>query len=175
MYLFFAHLDSVATWTILILAGLSVVIKNFWCRYLCPYGALLGFFSLFSPLKITRNASTCIDCNLCTKACPSAIKVHEATRVTSDECMACMRCTEACPVKDCLTMSVPTKKQQSVPGWVFGTLVAGVFVAVTGLAMLLGQWQNGISNEEYLKRFQELDKPVYGHNRGSVPDYGPQD
>ncbi len=175
MYLFFANIDSFATWTILILVGLSVVIKNFWCRYLCPYGALLGFMSMFSPLKITRNASTCIDCDLCTKACPSAIKVHAATRVVSDECMACLRCTDVCPVKDCLMMSLPTKKREAVPGWVFGTLVAGVFVAVTGLAMLLGQWQNGVSNEEYLRRFQELDKPVYQHNRGSVPDYGVED
>jgi hypothetical protein len=50
-----------------------------------------------------------------------------------------------------------------------------VFVAVTGLAMLTGNWQNGISREEYQKRFQELDKPVYNHFRGEVPDYGPQD
>lgn len=175
MYLFFANIDSFATWSVIILIGLSVVIKNFWCRYLCPYGAMLGFLSLLSPLKITRDAKTCIDCDLCTKACPSSIKVHAASRVVSDECMACMRCTEVCPVKDCLTMSLPTKKQEAVPGWVFGSLVAGVFVAVTGLAMLLGQWQNGISNEEYLRRFQELDKPVYGHNRGSVPEYGAED
>ncbi len=175
MYLFFAHIDSVALWTILILTGLSVVIKNFWCRYLCPYGALLGFVSMFSPLKITRNAKTCIDCDLCTKACPSAIQVHKASRVLSDECMACMRCTEVCPVKDCLTMSLPAKKAKPVPGWVFGSLVAGVFVAVTGLAMLVGHWQNEISPAEYQRRFQELDKPVYDHNRGSVPDYGPRD
>jgi len=175
MYLFFAHMDSVALWTILVLVALSVVIKNFWCRYLCPYGALLGFLSLLSPLKITRNASTCIDCDLCTKACPSGIKVHEATRVLSDECMSCLRCTEACPVKGCLTMSLPGPKRTAVPGWVFGSLVTGVFVAVTGLAMLLGQWQNGISEREYVKRFQELDKPVYQHNRGQVPEYGPQD
>lgn len=175
MYLFFAEISSFALWTILILAGLSVVIKNFWCRYLCPYGAFLGFFSLLSPLKITRKAATCIDCELCTKACPSSIKVHTASRVWSDECMSCYACTEACPVKNTLQMQTSSAEARPVPSWVFGVLVAGVFVAVTGLAMLAGHWQNGITPAEYQRRFQELDKPVYQHNRGSVPEYGSND
>lgn len=175
MYLFFADISSFAMWTILILAGLPVVIKNFWCRYLCPYGAFLGFFSLLSPLKITRKASTCIDCELCTKACPSAIKVHTASRVWSDECMSCYACVEACPVKNTLQMQTSTPNSRPVPSWVFGVLVAGVFVAVTGMAMLVGHWQNGITPAEYQRRFQELDHPVYQHNRGSVPEYGAND
>lgn len=175
MYLFFAEISSFALWTILIMAGLSVVIKNFWCRYVCPYGALLGFFSLLSPLKITRKASTCIDCELCTKACPANINVHTADRVWSDECMSCYSCVEACPVKDTLQMALPRPFVKPVPSWVFGVLTAGVFVAVTGLAMLTGHWQNGIAPQEYAKRFQSLDEPVYQHNRGSVPEYGPRD
>lgn len=174
MYLFFAELSSFALWTILILIGLSVVIKNFWCRYLCPYGALLGALSWFSPLKITRTKETCIDCELCTKACPSSINIHKATRVWSDECMSCLRCVEACPVINTLQMKTNTQAE-AVPNWVFGTLVAGVFVAVTGLAMLTGNWQNGISRDEYSRRFQELDAPVYQHFQGEVAPYGPND
>lgn len=175
MYLFFAELSSFALWTILILAGLSVVIKNFWCRYLCPYGAFLGFFSLLSPVKITRNAASCVDCELCTKACPSSIKVHTVDRVWSDECMSCYSCVDVCPVKNTLEMKVASARAQAVPSWVFGVLVAGVFMAITGLAMLTGHWQNGISQQEYARRFQELDNPVYQHNRGSVPEYGTHD
>lgn len=174
MYLFFAELSTFALWTVLILAGLSVVIKNFWCRYLCPYGALLGALSWFSPLKITRTKETCIDCELCTRACPSSIKVHKAGRVWSDECMSCMRCVEACPVIDTLQMRT-NKKAEAVPTWVFGMLVAGVFVAISGMAMLTGHWQNNISREEYAKRFQELDAPVYQHFQGDVAPYGPHD
>ncbi|HEX9614058.1 MAG TPA: 4Fe-4S binding protein [Bacteroidota bacterium] len=175
MYLFFAEISSFALWTILILAILSVVIKNFWCRYLCPYGALLGIVSFLSPLKITRRQSTCIDCELCTKACPASIKVHTAGRVWSDECTSCLQCVEACPVKDTLLMTTRLRQSRPIPAWVFGTLVIGVFTAVTGLAMLTGNWQNGISRQEYQRRFQELNAPVYQHFRGEVPAYGPND
>jgi polyferredoxin len=175
MYLFFAEISSFALWTILILAGLSVVIKNFWCRFLCPYGALLGIASWLSPLKITRVKATCIDCGLCTKACPSSIKVHTATRVWSDECTSCLQCVEACPVKNTLMMAAKKSEPAAIPNWILATLVAGVFVGVTGLAMLAGHWQNGITRAEYQRRFQELHAPVYQHFRGEVPDYGPHD
>ena len=42
MYMFFTHISGTALTVILALLGLSMVFKNFWCRYLCPYGALLG-------------------------------------------------------------------------------------------------------------------------------------
>src|ERR1035437_8790231 len=41
--------------------------QNFWCRYLCPYGALMGLVSLASPLRIRRETSLCIDCGKCAK------------------------------------------------------------------------------------------------------------
>jgi polyferredoxin len=174
MYLFFAQIGTTALWTIIVLVLPSVVIKNFWCRYLCPYGALLGMASWLSPLKITRSPGTCIDCALCTRACPAAIRVHTAARVWSDECSGCLACVQACPVKETLEMRL-TARSRAVPPWVFSALVAGVFVAVTGMAMLLGCWQNGISTAEYQRRFQQLDSPVYQHFRGEVPQYGPHD
>ncbi|HEY6951761.1 MAG TPA: 4Fe-4S binding protein, partial [Bacteroidota bacterium] len=174
MFLFFATISSSALSTILVLVILSVFIKNFWCRYLCPYGAFLGLASLMSPLKITRQNSTCIDCELCTKACPAGINVHKATRVWSDECMSCLECVAVCPVKNTLDVRL-TRTSNPIPTWVFGTLVAGIFIAVTGLAMLTGNWQNKISNQEYSRRIQQIDSPVYQHFRGRVPAYDPNE
>jgi hypothetical protein len=77
-------------------------------------------------------------------------------------------------VKNTLNMQL-TSKSKPIPSWVFGLLVVGVFIGVTGLAMLLGRWQNGISKEEYLRRIQTIDSPVYHHNRGEVAPYGPND
>ncbi len=174
MFLFFANISTFAIWTIVILMIFSVFIKNFWCRYLCPYGGLLGILSWLSPLKVTRNKSTCIDCELCTKVCPSNIKVHKTTKVWSDECTNCLACVQACPVKNTLDIRTSLTKTK-VPNWVFGVLVIGVFVAITGLAMLTGHWQNSITKEEYLKRFKELDTPLYQHFQGNVPEYGQND
>ena len=174
MYLFFAQISSFALGVILGLVVLSVVIKNFWCRYLCPYGALLGLFGWLSPLKITRTAETCIDCELCTKACPAGIKVHSAGRVWSDECTSCLACVQICPVKDTLEVRARAKGA-AVPGWVVGALIAGVFVAITGLAMMTGHWQNSVSRGEYVRRIQNIDSPIYQHFRGQVPHYGPND
>jgi Fe-S-cluster-containing hydrogenase component 2 len=174
MYLFFAEITGSALWTIGVLMLLSVFVKNFWCRYLCPYGALLGIVGWLSPLKVTRTASTCIDCELCTKACPANIKVHAATRVWSDECSSCMACVQACPVKE--TLEVRSHKTgRAVPVWVLGTLIVALFMVVTGAAMLTGHWQNAISRQEYQRRFKELNSPLYQHFRGEVPKYGPND
>jgi polyferredoxin len=174
MYFFFAEMTTGAIVTILVLMGLSMVIKNFWCRYLCPYGALLGIASFLSPLKIRRNPSTCIDCELCTKACPSLIKVHAVKTVRSDECTSCLQCVEVCPVKETLVVRLPAAKR-GVPTWVLAGLVAGVFIAITGLGMMTGHWKNGIGRDEYLMRFPKIDSPMYQHARGTVPDYGPND
>ena len=183
MYLFFAEISEFALWTIIILMLFSVVIKNFWCRFLCPYGALLGITSLFSPFRITRIKETCIDCELCTKVCPSNIKLHKigqsrlndsVGQVWSDECTSCMLCVEECPIKETLVLR-STKKSASVAPWIFGTLIVGVFIAITGLGMLTGYWKNSVSKEEYRFRFQQLDSPLYNHARGSVPEYGPND
>ncbi len=173
MYLFFADIGGMALWTIIGLLILSVIVPNFWCRYLCPYGALLGGLSIFSPMKITRTEETCVDCALCTKACPARLQVHTARRVWSDECMGCLACVAACPVKN--TLSMTASRRRPAPAWVYGTLIVGLFVGITGLAMLTGFWENSIPREEYLRRMQQIDAPVYQHFRGEVPAYGPND
>ena len=70
MYYFFAEITPFALTVIVGLVLLSIPIRGFWCRYLCPYGALLGILSLLSPQKIKRNPTTCIDCGKCAKVCP---------------------------------------------------------------------------------------------------------
>ena len=172
MYLFFAELSALALKVLVGLAVVSLFVKNAWCRFLCPYGALLGIAGWLSPLKITRTARTCIDCQLCTRACPSDIQVHQAKRVWSDECTSCLECVAVCPVKD--TLEVRARGRRVSPRAV-AAIVVGVFLGVTGLAMATGHWQNAIGPAEYLMRFQRLDWPVYQHARGHVPAYGPED
>ncbi|HEV2474603.1 MAG TPA: 4Fe-4S binding protein, partial [Chthonomonadales bacterium] len=65
---FFRDMGTTAAVVLFLLALLSMLVQNFWCRYLCPYGALLGLVSLLSPAKIRRDAEACIDCARCAHA-----------------------------------------------------------------------------------------------------------
>src|SRR5262249_34161059 len=71
MLIFFRSLPAPGVIVIGVLMIASLFIENFWCRYLCPYGAFLGLAGLASPLRIRRNPPLCIGCDKCTKACPS--------------------------------------------------------------------------------------------------------
>lgn len=129
---------SMTTLLVLAILGLlSLFIRNFWCRFLCPYGALLGLFSIFSPAVITRDESSCISCGKCRKICPSAIRVDEKNAVSSPECIGCTECVGACPVDSCLTVRTFNKK---VP---YATIAIGclaVLVLFYLTALETGHW-----------------------------------
>jgi polyferredoxin len=91
MLQFFLHIGGLGLKVIVVLFVLSLFFKNFWCRFLCPYGALIGLGSLLGISKIKRNVDTCISCEQCTKVCPQRIKVSEKKSVLNPECTACMQ------------------------------------------------------------------------------------
>ncbi len=170
MLLFFAHMSSTTFWVLVILVVLSIAIPYFWCRFLCPYGALLGALSWLSPFKIHRNQATCTDCKKCTLVCPANIQVHKAGAVFSDECHACLQCVDACPVKDTLYFSA-TKKRVKLSPKAYAIIIVLLFLLGTTIARLTGYWQNSISKKEYLYHIKHLNDPAYFHNQGQVPDY----
>jgi polyferredoxin len=169
MLYFFERLSPLALGVLVGLAALSVLVPYFWCRYLCPYGALLGLASLLSPLKVTRHAPSCIDCGLCTKACPSHLPVERLARVGSDECFGCLSCVAACPVTRALRVETPAPWRAAVRPAAFAALVLAVFVGGVVLAHATGHWRNAITAEEYTRRIREIDSPAYAHDRGRVP------
>ncbi len=165
MYYFFADISKSALIILASLFILSVIIRNFWCRYLCPYGALLGMISFLSPHKIKRNPVSCIDCGLCAKACPAKIKVDKVITVVSDECNSCLSCVDACPVADTLDLkSIYTKKKISKKTVAIG--VVSIFMIVTGIGIVTGNWQNNITKKEYLVHYKLMDS--YGHPTGTT-------
>lgn len=78
---------------------LSIKIYRPFCQYLCPLGAIYGWFSRFSLVQIHWEKDTCISCMACQKACPVNLSPEKIS--VSAECIKCGQCVDACP-KDCL-------------------------------------------------------------------------
>ncbi len=105
--------------TALIILGATIVASAFierpWCKYLCPYGAVLGLFNFFRIFRIRREESTCIDCKLCDRNCPMNITVSTAIAVRDHQCISCMNCTseQFCPVAN--TVDFTTLRNPVIP------------------------------------------------------------
>jgi polyferredoxin len=146
----FFRFMSVAGATVLaLLVVLSVFVQNLWCRYLCPYGALMGLAALASPLRIRREASLCIDCAKCAKACPALLPVDKLVSIRSAECTACMECVAVCPAEGALRMSAP--RQRPVPAWMIAATVAVLFLGTCGFARWAGYWHTDLSERVYFE------------------------
>lgn len=154
MLTFFTDLSMTAAITIVSLIILSVFIKNFWCRYLCPYGAFLGFLSFFSPFKIRRYEKSCISCGKCDKVCPSSINVSKSRNIISDECFACGKCVDVCPSKETLSLSLPGKRFKLKPVSVCFIAIF-IFSGGTFLARHTENWQNNITKKDYINHMVE--------------------
>jgi polyferredoxin len=146
---FFRFLGLAGGVVIAVLAVASVFVQNFWCRYLCPYGALMGFASLLSPLKIRRNQELCIDCAKCAKACPSALPVDRLITIQSAECTGCMQCVAECPAAGALFLAAPRTRR--VPAWAVAAGAVALFVAICGYARLMGYWQTNLPSQVYFE------------------------
>ncbi len=144
---FFRFLGTAGAAVLALLVVASVFVQNFWCRYLCPYGALMGLASLASPLRIRRDPDLCIDCAKCAKACPSALPVDRLVTIRSAECTGCMQCVAECPAAGALLMAAPTKKR--VPAWAFAAGVAALFLGVYGWAQWSGHWRTDLPARIY--------------------------
>jgi polyferredoxin len=140
-------------WVFLTILGVSLagglVVERFWCRYLCPYGALTQLVAKLSPWRITRAPDACTDCGKCDKVCPALLPVSRALEVTSARCIGCGLCVAACPEKRALLAEVKLPRRPQV-GWaVTGAVAVAVFAAVPLWGMLSGHWQTQISTAEY--------------------------
>ncbi len=147
MLRFFTDMSALTAYVLLALVLLSIPFKNFWCRYLCPYGALVGLLSYLSPLKVTRNEEACIHCHRCTKNCPALLPVERKKRVKSPECTGCLTCVSNCPSEGALDIALPGTKP--IRPLLYVVLLSIVLFGTVGVAKLAGHWESAVAYEDY--------------------------
>ena len=108
---------------LLILIG-SFFIERFFCRYLCPLGAIFSLISVKRLFKIKRNEDSCTSCGLCTDSCSMGIAVHNDKTVKSGECIDCMNCISSCP-SECIS----SNPAPAVAGTTTALVLAGLVAA----------------------------------------------
>jgi len=148
----FTEMTSLTLGVLVALTALSLLYKNFWCRYLCPYGALLGLLSRFSPFKVRRNEQKCTHCHACTQHCPTLIDVEAKEVVKSEECFGCMDCVSRCPAEGALDLTVNRgEKVNEVKPYLFPLILVALLYLVIGIGMATDKWRSKIPYEDYQK------------------------
>jgi ferredoxin len=88
-----------STWLIgvvfLAIVGLNLVLPRFFCRFVCPLGALFGLLSRFSPWRIGKITGKCGECRICEEYCEGACR--PSGKFIAGECVMCMNCLDRCP------------------------------------------------------------------------------
>ena len=164
---FFLHMSSSALTVIVILALFSVLVKNFWCRYACPYGAVMSVVSLVSPLEIRRDEKNCVRCGKCAKACPQDLPVDRLVQIRSAECTACLECVASCATEYALQFALPPRTATTgAQRWsgralqpiAAAFIIAALFFGGVSLARVTHHWQTNVADDVYRQLIPRVDE-----------------
>ncbi len=111
---------------------LNRIRPRFFCRVICPLGALLGVCSKFAVLRLVQHTTRCTHCGLCTKLCSGAASCEPGTAWQSAECLMCFNCQECCPENAVsFHLANPFSKTSKIDlsrRYVLGGMVTGFFL-----------------------------------------------
>ncbi|MCJ7693305.1 MAG: 4Fe-4S binding protein [Sedimentisphaerales bacterium] len=143
---------------------LNLLIPRFYCRFVCPLGALFGIIDRFAIWRIGKNQSECINCKLCEKSCEGGCEPTDNIRIS--ECVLCFNCLDDCKHELISYQSQPslageiTNPDVSRRGFVL-SLASGILaVPAVRLSNKIGSnWfhkvirpPGALTEEEFLKR-----------------------
>ena len=102
------YLLSVGGLLLLLIIMGSMFIERFFCRYLCPLGAIFALISRIRLFRIKKPRTECGACKLCSYHCAMGIPLHRTDTISSGECIDCFACIETCPRNNVTANPVPT-------------------------------------------------------------------
>ncbi len=155
------------TWLIFIIfltaVLLNLAVPRFYCRFVCPLGALFALMSRFAIWRIGKNQSQCIDCKLCEQSCEGGCEPAGKIKIT--ECVLCFNCRSDCEHNLISYQTTPSLAGEEPPdisrrGFVL-SLASGIFALhAVRLSNKLGtNWNNkvirppgALAETEFLKR-----------------------
>ena len=73
---------------------LNLLIPRFYCRFICPLGALFGVLGRWAIWRIGKTGENCVDCHLCERNCEGACQPTSQIRIS--ECVLCLNCLDDC-------------------------------------------------------------------------------
>ena len=94
-FAFTARDDPASALSTLVILVAGTLVLRAWCRYLCPWGHVLGFLHRFSRLRILPDAGKCTRCGVCNTSCAVAAIDHGVIRTA--HCQFCYACVDHCP------------------------------------------------------------------------------
>jgi len=94
----------------LFILALNFRITRFWCRALCPLGALLGIVSRWSILGLVKKPEHCNDCNRCLLRCQGGDDPIGGVPWHQPECHLCLNCVDECPERGLEFKFFPAQK-----------------------------------------------------------------
>jgi ferredoxin-type protein NapH len=86
-----------------------ILVARFWCRYLCPMGAVFALFNGVSLVHLELDPAHCTGCALCTPACPMGLEPHRDH--DDHNCTKCGACVQACSRKALALRFAPRKSR----------------------------------------------------------------
>jgi len=116
--------------------SLVLLSPRFWCRYLCPSGAVLALFSV-RPLLRRTVSSSCTECGLCQSKCPMQAIEPDPARTRHQECIVCEECVRICPEKAITFAPGFRQADRPAPYWPQRRRVLASVLGGMGTALLL--------------------------------------
>jgi len=105
----------------------AAFIERFFCRYLCPLGAIFAIISRLGITKINKPKDDCGKCRACTMNCSMGLKLYKVDGARGGDCINCLKCTEVCPRSNANINILGQDLNQNLAGSVAMAAMLGVY------------------------------------------------